>query len=258
MSEYEVVVSDDGSSDDTRAVVESFQDRVRLKYHFQEDLGFRVALARNAGARLAEAPVLVFLDCGTLAGPDFVAAHERLHAPDGGPGKAVLGYVHGYPPIGNDSLGFTPLPDLAEAVAQLRPEQVVEKFRDEVSFRDGRYPEYEKVEFDWSRRTVPEELFMTANCSVSAEDFRAVGGFDEIFRSWGLEDAELAYRLNRHGCLLRARPRGLGSRDPARARRRPANLASLIGNVQLMLDTYEFREPLFEMIWVLIMSRRCH
>jgi validoxylamine A glucosyltransferase len=253
VSEYEVVVSDDGSSDTTRAVVESFRDRLHLKYHFQEDLGFRAAHARNAGAGLAEAPILIFLDCGTLAGPGFVEAHERLHAPDGGPGRAVAGYVHGYPPLGNDAADFTPLPDLAEAVAGLRPEQVVERFRDEEAFRDGRHAELEKIGFDLSRRTVPEEMFSTANCSVTAGDFRAVGGFNEMFRSWGLEDMELAYRLVRHGCRFVIALDAWAVETP-HERDNMGNLTSLLGNVQLMLDAYAFREPLLEMVWLVIMS----
>ena len=46
-TEFEVIVADDGSSDDTKDVVTSFADRLRIRYHFQEDLGFRAAIARN-------------------------------------------------------------------------------------------------------------------------------------------------------------------------------------------------------------------
>lgn len=57
--EFEVIVSDDGSTDQTAALAHSFQSRLHLKYCFQEDQGFRAATARNAGARLAAGPLLL-------------------------------------------------------------------------------------------------------------------------------------------------------------------------------------------------------
>jgi glycosyltransferase involved in cell wall biosynthesis len=247
--EYEVIVSDDGSSDDTKAVVESIAGRLRIKYHFQEDLGFRAAAARNAGARLAEAPVLVFLDSGTLAGPDFLAAHLRSARP----GQAVLGYVHGYPPAFNDLPDFKPVEGLAEAIAKLTPEQVVARYRDEPAFRDARYGEFEKSDFDLSRRTIPEELFWTSNCSVAAADFWAVEGFDENFRSWGLEDVDLGYRLVRAGTKLQLSLDAWAVETP-HERDDAANFASLMGNAQLFLNKYQYNEPLLELVWLMLLS----
>jgi glycosyltransferase involved in cell wall biosynthesis len=47
---FDVIVCDDGSADDTRAVVESFRERLALSYCFQEDRGFRAGDAAQAGA----------------------------------------------------------------------------------------------------------------------------------------------------------------------------------------------------------------
>ena len=54
----EVVVVDDGSSDDTQSVVEGFGDRVR--YFYQENAG--VTAARNSAIRHARGEFLAFLD----------------------------------------------------------------------------------------------------------------------------------------------------------------------------------------------------
>jgi len=56
--DIEVVVVDDGSSDDTRSVVEGFGDRVR--YFYQENAG--VTAARNSAIRHARGEFLAFLD----------------------------------------------------------------------------------------------------------------------------------------------------------------------------------------------------
>jgi GT2 family glycosyltransferase len=185
--EFEVVVSDDGSSDGTAEIVRSYAGRLRLRYWFQEDQGFRAAAARNAGARLAAAPVLAFLDSGTLAGPDFVRSHLAAH-PAGGRPRVVLGYCFGYQLPGE-------APRLAAALEEFEPAQIAQQYGSDPSFLDLRHEVFEKACFDLGAFSAPWCLFWTMNCSVEARAFWLVGGFDERFRGWGAEDLELGYRL---------------------------------------------------------------
>ncbi len=77
----EVVVVDDGSSDDTPGVIAEAR-RMMPVTAIRHDHPRGRAAAANAGAQAASGDVLVFLDGDTLAGPDFVAAHAAAHARD--------------------------------------------------------------------------------------------------------------------------------------------------------------------------------
>ncbi|MEV6263595.1 glycosyltransferase [Streptomyces sp. NPDC051784] len=189
---FEVVVADDGSSDHTSEVVDSFASRLRIVSYRQEDLGFRAAAVRNGGARSAGAPLLVFLDTGALVGPGFLEEHISAHRHGGATGRLVLGYTYGYNP-------YRPFPGLDEAVAAHRPEEVVDKYADQAEFRDLRHDELEAVDFDLGRLAAPWMNVWALNMSLPAGDFHAVGGFDEDFRSWGGEDLEFGFRVHRSG-----------------------------------------------------------
>jgi glycosyltransferase involved in cell wall biosynthesis len=194
--EFEVIVSDDGSSDGTESVVQSFSGRLRLAYHFQENMGFRAGTARNAGARLAKAPVLVFVDAGAMVGPDFLRAHLAAHERDS-IRRAVAGYAWGFNP------SILPVPGLAEALEKMPPAQVLARFRSEPDLRDVRHDVLAVYDFDLDRCPLPWTLFFTVNFSVRADDFWAIEGFDESFTRWGAEDLELALRLSRLGLSFR-------------------------------------------------------
>ena len=190
-SDFEVIVSDDGSSDGTEAMVGSFSGRLHVRYLFQEDEGFRVAAARNAGARAARAPVLAFCDAGTVPGPDFAAGHLRAHAQAPGP-ATVIGYCYGYQPFDDLQWHTTELRTLG-------PAEVQRRHSDDPLFRDARHAQFAKVNFDCDRMTAPWFLCWSMNFSVRADSFWQAGGFDEAYRSWGGEDTELGFRLFQGG-----------------------------------------------------------
>jgi tetratricopeptide (TPR) repeat protein len=67
--DWEAIIVDDGSTDDTPAVAAAFSDP-RIGYTYQENQG--LAAARNAGIRLAQGEFLAFLDADDLWMPCFL------------------------------------------------------------------------------------------------------------------------------------------------------------------------------------------
>jgi validoxylamine A glucosyltransferase len=245
---FEVIVADDGSADNSEQVTAEFRDLLAIRYCYQEDKGYRVAAARNMGAALATAPILVFLDSGTLAGPDLLAGHLRRHdehraipgSPAGGP--AVCGYAYGYRP-------YDPTPGLAEAWAVLSPAQVHERYLADPLFRDSRHEALAELGFDLDGLKMPWLFFWTMNVSLRAADFAAVGGFDERFSSWGGEDLEMGYRLHRHGVRFVCDTRPWAVETP-HERDRDGSIVSNKRNALRILTKHA--DPAVELFWTVL------
>ena len=73
--DWELIIVDDGSTDETRKVVQSFEDK-RIRYHYQENAG--VCAARNKGAKLANGRLLTFVDSDDWVSEDWLADFARV------------------------------------------------------------------------------------------------------------------------------------------------------------------------------------
>ena len=81
--DFELVVADDGSGPETRAIVEAFAARARfpVRHVWQEDTGFRAAAIRNKAVAGTDADYVIFTDGDCIPAPDFVAQHRWLAEP---------------------------------------------------------------------------------------------------------------------------------------------------------------------------------
>jgi glycosyltransferase involved in cell wall biosynthesis len=81
--DFEVLVVDDGSREDTRAVIDRVRPQLpyRLRHFWQPDEGYQKCKGMNRGILLAESDYLIFTDGDCIPHPEFVAGHLSLARP---------------------------------------------------------------------------------------------------------------------------------------------------------------------------------
>ena len=79
-TDWEAIVVDDGSTDPTPEVVRPYLQDFRVRYHRTDHLG--QPAAKNAGIRLARAPLIAFLDADDAWLPKKLASQVELFRRD--------------------------------------------------------------------------------------------------------------------------------------------------------------------------------
>ena len=177
---FEVVVVDDASVQDVRAVVRRHEDRLRLRYLRQPSNRGRAA-ARNLGAAHCESDLLLLMDADSYAAPDLVERHLRS---SGEPGPEVVYGRRIEPSWGT----FSRLRQVFPAEDELLPMEGDHRDLPGTDDDGG---------FDVYRRSAWMFGF-THNLSLPRELYRSIDGFDESFVQWGYEDTDFTYRIYRH------------------------------------------------------------
>lgn len=169
--DLEIVVVLDGSTDGSREEVERTSWVVPTRVIWQPNRG--LAAARNVGLAAAEGGLVWFLDDDLIPSPGLVERHREAHHP--AEPRVVVGPCRIPPETG-------------------APEPLLRwwnTFFEDLEAAGG------ITRFD---------LFTAANASAPAELLTSVGGFDETFVTYGLEDYELGFRLLRKGIVLAFEP----------------------------------------------------
>jgi glycosyltransferase involved in cell wall biosynthesis len=185
--DFELIVADDGSTEDTRRVVEGFAAGAPfpVRHVWQSDYGFRAAAIRNRAIAATEAAYIIFTDGDCVPATDFVARHRALAEPGWflAGNRALLtepftrAVIDARTPIHRWS-GLQWLSAwLARSINRLAP---LTRLPDG-AWRRGQPARWEGVK--------------TCNLSAYREDLLRVNGLDEQYAGWGLEDSDLVIRL---------------------------------------------------------------
>ena len=187
----EIVIADDGSTDETRARIDLLRraTQLNIEHVWHEDRGFRKCTILNRALEVAKGDYLIFSDGDCIPRADFVATH-LAHAK---PGRFLSG-GHFLLPI-----------DLSRAIT--REDILAGRCSDPRWLRNQGLawkPKLIKLQargiwadlLDWFTPTRP--TWNGGNASTWKVDLLAVNGFDERM-AYGGEDRELGERLLHRG-----------------------------------------------------------
>lgn len=178
----DVVVVDDGSTEDVASLVASFPKRFSYHRSGSTDGVFRAGTARNVGARAAKHNVLAFLDADIAVPQDYLWALDWIHQRHDD--AVVFGYLSGY---NLHDLGHTHSLSSVRDVERLESVPVIP----DRSREPGARACLDNI--DWL--TDPWKFCYTGNLSVTRSLFDRVGAFSSAFEGWGLEDIDIGVRL---------------------------------------------------------------
>lgn len=188
---YEVIIADDGSSEDTAACIIEWRRRLPCPLHhvWQPDAGFRAAMARNRAAAKAAGEYLVFLDGDCIVFPDFIAQHMAL---------AQSGcFVAGNRLLLDEGITRSILLKAVDPTGWTNWQWLLARRRGNVN---RLLPLLRIAGSTWRlHRPTQWRGVRTCNLGLWRKDLLGVNGFDESFAGWGHEDADLAVRLIRFG-----------------------------------------------------------
>lgn len=172
--DFEISITDDGSSDGTKEYMENIKD---VRYLWQEKKGFRLARSKNMGIKNAKGKYFLSIEGDVIPHQDLL----RSYVPHLDEKTILLGVrheIHRRPRI--DELN-----DLSDQVFSL----------------DFRLETLRK----WKEET-PEKPYMYAsgcNLLLPTQALLNVGMWDEEYQGYGKDDYDVCMRMYKNGCKIK-------------------------------------------------------
>ena len=183
--DFELVIADDGSDAETKAIVDALRAEVEfpVKHVWQENKGYRRAKIANEAVRVSTGEILLLSDGDCIPHKDFVGVHARY----GGAGRFCTG---GYIRLGPDYCRTMTKENVAagDYEKQMTPADL-SRFR----------WQHIRNRFNMFFGSIKAPKVYGCNISVGRDAYFEVNGYDENFDGFGKEDSDLRNRLRRHG-----------------------------------------------------------
>ena len=216
VNNFEIVIADDGSGPETKALIETFNKNypVPIIHVWQEDDGFQKSMILNKAISACSADYILMSDGDCIAKNDFIEQHLKYREP---------GYFL--------SGGYFKLPmSISEMITQddIKTQRCFDihwlKYNGlKSSYKNKKLTANEKMADVLNYITPTNASWNGHNASGWKEDILAVNGFDERMQ-YGGQDRELGERLMNWGvkskqirysalCLHLDHPRGYKTRE---------------------------------------------
>ncbi|MBL4888762.1 MAG: glycosyltransferase [Candidatus Lindowbacteria bacterium] len=186
-SDFECIVADDGSGQETEETVGKFIKKINLIHSWQEDDGFRLAASRNRALTTASGDVIAMLDGDCIPSPFYIEDIKEMMKRCVDRGWNC--YLQGHRVILDDHVSsrIEDADGIFESRWLARNANHLSNIKNAIRFRFPTRPH--------------EELRGIRGCSMifRREALHKVNGFDESFEGWGHEDKDIVLRLQKAG-----------------------------------------------------------
>lgn len=179
----EIIIADDGSTQETKAVIDLYKDSLPIIHLWHEDDGFRRTVILNKAIAQAKGDYIIQLDGDCLMHKSFVKDHQIM-AEDNM-------YLYG-------------------SRVNIKKDFITKLFADkitEISFlNSGIKNKTRNLHLPLLMKSYQPEQKLSSklrgcNLSYWKKDIIAINGYNENMTGWGREDSEMAVRLLNNGVL---------------------------------------------------------
>jgi len=189
--DFEIIMADDGSSDETRDLVDHMraQTGLNIKHVWQPDEGFRKCRILNKAVLEATSDYLVFTDGDCIPRKDFL----EVHANEALPGRYLSGGYHKLPMTTSEAI-------TKDDILSGRCFDLVwlKQHGLKASYKNSKLTANRWQAQLYNTLTPTRCRFKGSNGSAWKKDVLAVNGFDETM-AYGGEDREFGVRLVNNG-----------------------------------------------------------
>jgi len=185
----ELVISDDGSSEDILSLLQEFLPKfqMKIKYVRQEKNGYRAARCRNNGARVATGECFIFIDQDVILTPNFTQKFIKRIKKN----RFCVSYAVRLTGQQTEMIDEAMIKsgDYSSLLTQNQISKLVKQHRKERLYSFLRQLHLRAI----------GPKFRGGTAVVFKADFLKVNGYDEKFQGWGNEDDNLGRRLYKAG-----------------------------------------------------------